>query len=230
MILHSLHPDGRRLVVPELASGERARWGAEAHAGLLRETARIVELDALDAAVDGALRDTEPHDAGLDARLAPALHRALPLTRREAADPGVFRFLTVIHRPDLVRHRWENRSWSTMRGRFWRPGTRPDSNAFSRLWWIAELTRDGESYALTERVLARQALANNLFVRDLASYRPVVDAFVDVLGDAPSSVLEAATRALSRRLSVLLLESLTPDDLRSLLGEIRAHLERDPPP
>ncbi len=221
MILRVLHPDGRRLVEPELASGERNRWPEEAYASLSSEHPRLLVLDALDERLDALMADTTPFDASIDRRAAPAIHRALPLTRREAADPGVFRFLAVVHRPDFVRHRWEYRSWSTMRTRFWRPGTRPDSNAFARLWWIAELSRDGDDYALTERVLARQPLANNLFVRDMSSYRPLVEAYADVLDEAPSAIIEACTRALQRRLSTVVLESLSVDELRALLRELR---------
>jgi len=224
VILRALHPDGRRLVVPELASGERDRWPEAAYAGLVRELPTRVELDDLDAAVDAVLADFAPYDAAIDARAAVALHRALPLSPREAAEPGVWRFLAVIHRPDFVRHRWENRSWKTMRTRFWRIGTRPDSNALARLWWIAELSRRGRDYATTERVLSRQPLANNLFVRDMASYRPLVHAYVEALHDAPSGVIEACTRALQRRLSLVVLESLDEAELTALLRELRARV------
>jgi hypothetical protein len=221
MMLRILDREGVRLVRPGLASGEIERWPEAAYAPLLHEHSRLLPLDTLDETLDAVITETIRHDAGIDRLAAPRIHRALPLTRREAADPGVWRFLTVVHRPDFVRHRWENRSWPTMRSRFWLPGTRPDSNAIARLWWIAELTRDGEDYDLTERVLARQSLANNLFVRDLASYRPAVEAFVAVLGDAPSDLLESAVRAFTRRLSTVVLEGQDAVALAALLQEIR---------
>lgn len=84
--------------------------------------------------MDGVIATTVPFDAAaIDAALACALHRALPLSRRLAADWGLWRYLAVVHRPDIVRHRWELRSWTTMRDRFWRGGTRPGSNVFGRL-------------------------------------------------------------------------------------------------
>lgn len=221
MRLYALDPDGSRLLDPDLASGARDRWSELAYGALLREPARVLELDALDELLDRVIRDTERFDAGIDRVVAPSLHRALPLTRREASDPGVWRFLTVVHRPDFVRHRWEYRSWAAMRARFWRPGTRPDSNALSRLWWIAELSREGDDYTLTERLLERQPLANNLFTRDLSAYWPVVKAYVEVLGDAPSPVLEVVIRALTRRLSTVMLESRDVEQLTALLTAIR---------
>lgn len=227
MILRVLHPDGRRLVVPELATGERERWEEDAYAGLLREHPSTVGLDAFDDAIDRVMRDGAAHDPGLDAEAAPAVHRALAISRRDAADPGIFRYLAVVHRPDFVRFRWEYRSWPTMRSRFWRPGTRPDSNVFARLWWIAELSRDGDDYETTRRLLTRQPLANNLFVRDLAAYAPLVRAYTSVLEDAPAWVIEGCVRVLQRRLSTVVLESLDAASLEAQLRDIRRRVEGD---
>ncbi len=226
MMLRVLDREGVRLVRPGLASGEIERWPDTASAPFVREHARPIALDALDRVLDAILGETTPWDPAIDRLAAPAIHRALPLTRREAADPAIWRFLAVVHRPDFVRHRWENRSWATMRARFWRPGTRPDSNAIARLWWIAELTREGDDYDLTERVLARQPLATNLFSRELSSYRPAVEAFMAVFGDAPSQVIEVAVRAFNRRLSTVVLEGQDAASLSAMLHSISERIER----
>src|SRR5690606_3886261 len=116
----------------------------------------------------------------LDAAVAPEIHQSLPLSRRVASDPGVWRFLTVVHRPDYVPHRWAMRSKAQMVRRYWDFGTRPDSNAFARLWWIAELTitkdASGDPYHLTRRVLGAQPLATAIFTRTLSQYAPAVSA------------------------------------------------------
>jgi hypothetical protein len=218
--LHRLGAEAGHLVSRELASGDLARHEASAYERFLDACEVPVELDAFDDAVDGLLATTPRHDAGIDRIAAPALHRALPMSRREASQPGVWRFLAVAHRPDFVRHRWENRSWATMRTRFWSPGTRPDSNAFCRLWWIAELTRDGASYRLTDEVFARQALATNLFVRTIGHHRPAVTAFLEAMGDSPDDV-ERVARALNRSLGTLVLETLGHDELVALVRELR---------
>lgn len=223
--LHRLSLEGRRLLVPELASGEIDRWPDHAVQPFLSEHPSGIDLGALDAACDRTIATTAPFDVAMDATLAIALHRALPLSRRDAAEPDLWRFISVVHRPDLVRHRWENRVWTTMRRRFWNPGTRPDSHAFARLWWIAELTRRDDDFALTLRVLERPALANNFFTRELSAYPPLLEAYLDVLQYAPAPTIEATLRALTRRLSTLLLESLTTDDLRTLLGTIRKRID-----
>jgi hypothetical protein len=181
-----------------------------------------VPLQAFHEAVDTLEQRFERYDTAIDAELAPLLHRALKLTRREAADVGVWRFLTVVARPDFVRHRWENRSWATMRTRFLRPGTRPDSNALARLWWIAELTRTDSDYALTGRVLKSQSLANAIFVRSLSFYRPAVLALIDTLEDRGADELERTMVRLTRWLAVTPLEGLSTEDIsrrvRSFLG------------
>ena len=221
MILRGLGSEGKRLLTPELASGALDRWQASECAEFLTELERGLDLAPFDEAIDSALRSLPRHDPSIDAALAPDLHRALPLSRREAADPAIWRYLTVVHRPDFVRHRWENRSWSSMRSRFWSPGTRPDSNVFARLWWIAELTCERQDYSLTEAVLARQHLATTLFVRTLGSYRPAVMACARELESSTSQHVEATIKLLNKALGTLVLESLSVEDLAVLIRDLR---------
>lgn len=217
MILRRLTNEGRRLVTPELASGERERWPEDVYLPLVLEAARPHSLDRLDRIVDDARHRFAPFDTALDPWAAPRLHAALPLTRREAADPALWRYLAVVHRPDFVRHRWENRSWTAMAGRFWRPGTRSESNAFARLWWIAELTRDGGDYTLTERVLRRQPLASSVFKRGLSSHRPVVSALVDALENAPAESVETTVVGVHKAAATVVVEAMAPESLRELV-------------
>ncbi len=226
MILRTLSSEAKRLVTPELASGEVDRWPERAYASHLGEMAREVDLDAFDDVVDRVIESSKRFETGIDAASAPGIHRALPLTRREAMDPGVWRFLTVVHQPEFVRHRWKNSTFQVMRSRFWAPGTRPDSNALGRLWWIAELTRQRRNYELTEKVLKKQALATNIFVREISWYRPAVAACARVLGSSPIVVVEGTMRRLTKTLSTVVLESLGEDDLVRLMKTLRGREER----
>lgn len=218
--LRTLAPEARRLVTHELASGIVVRWPERAWRPLAKDTPRPIDLGAFDAIVDEMLAKFEPFDTAIDAWIAPRLHRALGLTRREAADPGVWRYLAVVHRPDFLRHRWENRSWAVTRSRFWSTGTRHTSNPFGRLHWIAELTRDGDDYTLTERTLSRPALANPLFDRGWSAHRPAVEACVDLLAEAPAETIERTARDLSRHLGTVPLEFLDTSDLRRVLARM----------
>lgn len=219
--LARLHEEGRRLISEELMRGSLDRPPDERIAGLIDPFDRKLELDAFDDALDRTIRDTSHFDTTIDAIAAPLIHRALTLTRREAAEPGVWRFLTIVHRPDFVRHRWEYRARSTMTSRFWGFGTRPDSNAVCRLWWIAELSVDGTDYGLTERALSSQTAANSLFVRSVSSYRPAVEAFLDIFGGSPAQEVERGIKQLSAWLSVVPLEGRSADELREALVRIR---------
>lgn len=219
MRLRILRPAAGRLVTPELAAGDQ-RWAESAWLPFVDDMDRAISLEAFDAAVDQALKTTARFDASLDAWLAPRLHRALPLTRREAADAGVWRYLAVVHRPDLVRHRWENRTWSTTRSRFWSLGTRHTSNAIARVWWIAELTREGASYALTDQVLSRPSLATQVFVRGWSVYRPAVAAFTAAMADAPAETIERAARELTRYLAMVPLETQGAPELRAAIERL----------
>ena len=227
MMLRGLRGEGKRLLTPELASGEIGRWNEREYAPLLLELGRKIALDQLDQAVDFTLAATAPFEHESDVLLAPRLHRALPLSRREAADPGPWRFLTVVHRPDLVRHRWENRSWASMRARFWSPGTRPDSNTFCRLWWIAELSREGDDYSLAEAALSRPALATGLFIRNLSSYQPAVAACIHALSDANSAQIDATLKLLHKALSTIVLEALSFEQLLELVSRLRDRVRTD---
>lgn len=221
MKLHRLSSLAYHLVTRELASGQLLRHDELAYQPYLEETEQPLELDALEDAVAQVIAGTERHDVAIDRVAAPMLHRALPLSRREAAQPGVWRYLAVIAHPELVRHRWGDPSWATTRSHYWALGTRPDSNTFARLWWIAELSRAGDSYALTDEIFAKQPLAKAIFVRKFGSYRPAVAAFVDVMRNATPTDIERVARELHGRLSTLVLEAFDEPELRSLIEELR---------
>ncbi|MCC7537325.1 MAG: hypothetical protein IT379_13975 [Deltaproteobacteria bacterium] len=221
--LERIVPEGKRLVTPELVSGALPAHSAATLGPFLEMLDIEIDLGPLGEAVDSMVAASTPFDTEIDRGLAPTLHRALPVSRRDAADPGIWRYLAIAFRPGFVRHRWENRSWATMRSRFWSPGTRPDSNAFGRLWWIAELTvGDDGDYSLTDRVLRRQTLATSLFVRSLASWRPAVVAAVDVLEHESAEQIERCLVGFSRLAATVPLESMGEDDVRDHLERIAA--------
>jgi hypothetical protein len=220
--LFRLSGEASHLVTRELASGALPRHHQATYEAYLEEPEAPVDLAAFDAAVEAVLEGSRPLDSGLDRRAAPALHRALPLSRREASHPGVWRFLATVHCPQLVRHRWGDASLTTTKARYWNFGTRPDSNAICRWWWIAELTQQAGSYLLTEATFERQPLATQLFVRGFSRYRPSVAAFLRVMKDEPSEEIERVAKELYGRLSTLVLEAMSEDDLVALLKNIAA--------
>lgn len=218
--LHSLAPTGRRLVTRELASGELPRHEASSWVDHARPFAREIDLTPLDRGLARLMSEVDEHSTRIDALAAPLLHRSLPLSRREAADAGVFRFLAVVHRPDFIRHRYEFQSWPTMRDRFWRAGLRHDSNTFSRLWWIAELSAAEGDYSLTARAFATQSVAIQVFVRSFGYYRPALVACIDALEGQPGGILERVLPRFNAYLSTVPLEGRSEEQLRTRLEEL----------
>lgn len=219
-VLQSLGPTGRRLVTPELASGEVERHPPQAWSDHVQPCAHVLELDALDIAVADLLAEPATDPSAFDAKAAIAIHRALPLTRRAAADSGVWRFLAVVHAPGFVRHRWRNESWTTMRDRFWKAGMRHDCNAFSRLWWIAELTTIDGDTSLTERAFSTQSVAIGVFIRNFAHYRPAARACIEALAEQPGPIVESVLRRFNAYLSTVPLEGCDVGHLRARLEEL----------
>ncbi|EDM81678.1 hypothetical protein PPSIR1_22214 [Plesiocystis pacifica SIR-1] len=218
--LQRLGPTGRRLVTRELASGELDAHPHEVWAPHCEALERDHALDGLCESLAQLRAEIAEHSTELDARAAPLIHQALPLSRREAADAGVWRFLAVVVEPRFIRHRYEFQSWATMRARFWRAGLRHDSNTFSRLWWIAELTSLDGDYELTRRAFATQSLAIQVFIRGFSHYRPAAAACIEALEEQPSGVIERVLPRFHAYLSTVALEGQTQAQLRATLDDL----------
>jgi hypothetical protein len=202
---------------------------------------KIAEIEADD--------DVEPQSSQIDAELAPTLHRTLSLSRYEAADAGLWHYLCVVRFTDFVRYRWED-VWdpeksSNFEEKFLAAGADIYSNALHRLWWAAELTyEEAESgsvedrdYDRTRRVLGFQELANDIFDRWFARYRPVAVACVDLLEpetldklkaegsypDAPSNsqLISDTTTLLREELTVRRVEAMEDEDIRETIRTLR---------
>lgn len=221
--LHALDRDAKGLVTDSFLSGEKEFLEEDEVEPYLEPLDRQIDLSPLDEELDDIISKTSRFDAQIDGMTAPRIHQALDLTRREGSDSRVWQFLTIAHRPDFVRHRWEFKSRPHMRLRFI-GGREWDSNTLSRLWWAAELTFNGD-YSLTERVFERQAIARALFDRNFSHYRPAVEAFISVLADAPQAVIEESAKRFNKLLTVRLLESASEEYLCEILEDIRSSVE-----
>ncbi|QIQ04655.1 DUF6339 family protein [Streptomyces liangshanensis] len=116
-----------------------------------------------------------------DAWLAPRLHAALRLTRREAADEGIWNHLAAAVAPDYVLWRHLPATGSdggppmVPSGRF--HGAH-HTQAFSRLWWAAELFRNGPDYAPVVVACGIQDVLNTVLRLDIIDHRPTAQAVV----------------------------------------------------
>jgi hypothetical protein len=213
-VLKRLNAAGRDKVNTEFRSGLEEFEVSDSH---IESLDRNVHLDQFNDILNNAMDEYERYDSSMDGRLSVQLHKALPLTRREAADIGVWAFLACCERPDFVRYRWEPGSTGAItEARF----LNMRRNAFSRLWWAAELTEDDGDYSLTEKLWSAsgaQDLLEATIGRNFSHYRPAFHAFVEVLGEEKRDNIRTVAKRQSQALTTLVLESMSKDDIEDML-------------
>jgi hypothetical protein len=226
--LKRLAQDARGVVDIEFLRGDRGISEADIEDHLVEADAEA-DLDALGDAIDDAMDD---HDEGrheIESDVAPAVHRELNLTRRQASDIGIWHYLAVVWRPDFVRHRWPwshtQRTETSMQEKFLGNATDLYANAFHRMWWHAELTYDpnrNDPYALTREVAGFQRLADWLFDPGFARYKPLVKVCAEALHDDPSKVVDKTMPRVNHAVSTIPIEGQSEDDLQQIVDRVRS--------
>lgn len=100
--------------------------------------------------------------ADADYSAAVALHKNLLATgfgRQLAGDPGVWMWLNLVV-PDWALERWKGSSERGSNYEQWFGS--PFSNALGRLFWVAELMRDGEDYSAARGAFLQQNVVNDI--------------------------------------------------------------------
>ncbi len=219
--LQRLTEDGRRLVGTEFLRGESSLTEQELDEYLEPIPGEpTADLGVIDEAVETILDEYEEYDTSMDGELVEPIHRELDISRRVAGDPGLWHWLAIARYPEFVRHRWEYNSEEAMREKFLGAGSDLYSNALHRLWWIAELTREGDDYSTTQAVFSNQTMVNKVFDRWFARYRPAVIAMCDELADEPSWVIDETTREFNHMLTTVQLEGLSEPEAREIIQKI----------
>ncbi|GAA3303438.1 hypothetical protein GCM10020295_52020 [Streptomyces cinereospinus] len=180
-----------------------SRWNAEEVRALLDEAMERFETERPTAS---------------DAWLAPRFHYTLRMTRAEATDTGIWNFIALRVAPDFVRWRWGHEKDGRMVvGQAARFSGRWDIQCFSRLWWAAELFRDGEDYRPVVVACGNQDVLNTALRLDMTNHRPTAQAFVKLLekgtirtGREVNGLVKAAATAGS----TLVYEVVAPDEPR----------------
>src|SRR5690349_15493395 len=72
-----------------------------------------------------------------DGESATIVHSLLEITRREAAEPKLWHYCSIVICPAYVAWRWRDEGKRVPRNRYLGSWER---NAIGRLWWLAELT------------------------------------------------------------------------------------------
>jgi len=150
--------------------GEMSRFPAVLSA-FVEPFDRDITLRAATAVVDETMQrfssKQREWESESDAWLGPRLHAALRLTRHEAADQTIWYYLAAYAFPDYVAWRWPSRSLD----RFF--SAQVKKHAFRRLWWSAELFRNGSDYELAEVSLSRTDFSNTILTLDAIHNRAI---------------------------------------------------------
>jgi hypothetical protein len=154
-----------------------------------------------------------------DRWLGPRMHAALRLSRREAARKGVWRFLGVCAFPKYVRWRFAGDiDAPDAPAKLERFAGSDSKHALARLWWMAEIFRNGPDYDPASEALSNQDIINNLFRLDIAHHRPTALGAVRVLsegGDGKHRTgreANALSKAINATAATVLIDSYAPDE------------------
>ncbi|MFJ9346850.1 DUF6339 family protein [Streptomyces sp. NPDC101237] len=208
--------------------GEDLLRGTQGHGGvdLAKVVERLPEDDArweaepLRELVEDAMHAFRDRRTEADAWLAPRLHATLRVTRREAADRRLWTHLALAVAPDYVA--WRHLSVPASGGgepRINRARFKGalDRQCFSRLWWAAEMFRDGKDYSPVVAACGNQDLIHSALRRDLIDHRPTAQALIRVLGRGVAGTgreIEGLMTAINAAGATLVYDALAPDEPR----------------
>ncbi|MEU6666256.1 DUF6339 family protein [Streptomyces sp. NPDC046727] len=214
--------------------------GIQGHGGV--DLAKVVEplpendvrweVEPLRELVEDAMYEFRENPTQADAWLAPRLHAALRITRREAANRRMWNHLALAVAPDYVA--WRHLSRSKLRINPERFKGAPDRQCFSRLWWAAEMFRNGKDYSPAAAACANQDLIHSALRRDLIDHRPTAQAMVRIMERGTASTgreIEGLMTAINAAGATLIYDALAPDEPRDpeVLRQWVAEAESAPP-
>lgn len=173
---------------------------------MLLDEAMSIDLELISGLLEHALAQDMEKDGELDQWLSPRFHFAMRLPRRIAGDRGFWTWLTLKVGMRYTLHRWGNGENVTMyryTGDFKR-------NALSRLWWFAEMARNGPSYSPVQGVLRDASTAQYAMELKYSMYRPAVIAFgrAAVSNKLGFEQLKSLSKRINAYLSLRSLEAL----------------------
>lgn len=164
---------------------------------------------------------------GIDAALAAFLHRKLELTLHQAAQRKFWHYLAVVKCPQYTAWRWFNgKKGMVPKTRYVGPWHR---NAFGRLWWWAECTRDPEAdkdhYVRTVRAGQSQEFMKNTIENLLCGNRPLVASLCDAaFPESGVFMKDEQHRELVKRVNAMLvttaLDALPPSEIRGVVQSL----------
>ena len=168
--LQGLEQTARSFLDENFRSGVTEEFNAFEHLVDLK-LGRSVDVEPLITIVDEAMRRFRSEPEASDAWLAPRVHATLRLSRREASDKRIWSFLNAVAKPDYVRWRYKADAEEGIQVPLDRFVGEESKNAFARLWWAAELLRNGSDYSNTQ-ILTSIRFFTSWLVLDAMHHRP----------------------------------------------------------
>jgi hypothetical protein len=182
-----LHSIPRKLGAAQRAEAIADSNVDELSVPLIRSEGSAPDLTTLDSLMESTYKrrlDGQWSDRAVSDRwLAPRVHYALRLFRGEAAERGVWQWIAMRY-PWYVDWRWSDAEGAIADDRWWGP---VHKQAFARLWWGAEIFRDGPNYRPAERAFVFQDLPNSYLHRPVVRCRSLALAIVHRFGESPSA-------------------------------------------
>jgi hypothetical protein len=233
--LYRLDSNASILVTEDLMTGDTERYSESRLQEYRTDTGLTANLTALDQVIDYVVNESDDFEEGdegdesIDAAVGPAVRKYIDIPLRDAGDPRIWHYLAVGRYPEFVRYRWPrdttDRTHKSMKEKFL--GSTQDlyTNAFSRLWFMAEFSRDGDDYTETEGILAQAYRSNRIFDRmDLRRYR-TGRALSKIANSEPDEdVLEDTAKAVSHQWSVTSEGFLLDKELKDLISDIHGEV------
>jgi hypothetical protein len=175
---------------------------------------RDLPVDLITELLDTAQNSFADDPPSSDRWLAPRLHATLRLTRHEAADPGLWAWIAVDLAPDYVRWRFPGRRGSDGEEAAGPPAKRfignDRDNAVARLWWGAELFRNGPDYGPVERAFRMQDVPNTWLSLNAVHHRAAAQAALGILPGLNSKQINRLSTALDHVLTTIQLDAVAP--------------------
>jgi hypothetical protein len=191
-----------------------------------KEFPRDIDLETPTDLIQEAMHRFDETPVASDSWLAPRLHSALRLSRREAAEAGIWEYLAIAIVPQFVRWRWRgDKEKGTARKRY---SGRLDEQAIARLWWGAELTRNGPDYKPTTEAFKNQDVPNTWFRLNLFHHKPAIQAAIRFVATKSSDETNRIARLVDLALKTTALDAIAPSD-RSDKAAIEEWIEEQPP-
>jgi hypothetical protein len=134
----------------------------------------------------------------LDQWLAPRIHSVVRVPRRIASDRRFWAWVAIEFGRDYTKHRFSD-GGAIKEFRFTGTHLR---NGIARLWWAAELARNGRDYGPVAQVLKAVRIAQFALELKYSWYRPAVIAFATVSADR--KLTDQKMQALSVRVNAYL--------------------------